>query len=111
MSPSSPSPSSRPSRGWGTLGFGAAAVAACAVCCAGPFLAVLGSIGVTSAIGALRMPALAVLAVAAGLGVLVVRRRRQTASCKTAPVRADLGMPTIGPPQPQHPRQRGAGAR
>ncbi|MGW2787553.1 hypothetical protein ACWC3X_41215 [Streptomyces populi] len=89
-------PASRPSRRWGTLGAGAAAAAACAVCCAGPILAVLGSIGVTSAVGALWMPALAVLALAAGLGVLAVRRR--TASCHTAPARADLGMPAFGPP-------------
>ncbi|MFJ9968711.1 hypothetical protein [Streptomyces avermitilis] len=94
MTASSP----RPSRPWGTLGAGAAALAACAVCCAGPILAVLGGIGVTSAIGALWMPALAVLAVAAGLGVLVVRRRSRAASCHTAPVPADLGMPTLGPP-------------
>ncbi|MGW6605783.1 hypothetical protein [Streptomyces sp. NPDC055036] len=47
------SSSSRPSRPWGTLDAGVAAVAACAVCCAGPLLAVLGGIGITSAIGAL----------------------------------------------------------
>ncbi|MFF7976609.1 hypothetical protein [Streptomyces sp. NPDC007905] len=94
MTASSP----RPSRPWGTLGAGAAALAACAVCCAGPILAVLGGIGVTSAIGALWMPALAVLALVAGLGVLVVRRRRRTASCRTAGAQADLGMPTFGPP-------------
>ncbi|MEV6593145.1 hypothetical protein [Streptomyces acidicola] len=46
-------PSSRPSRPWSAFGAGAAAVAACAVCCEGPLLAVLGGIGVTSAIGAL----------------------------------------------------------
>ncbi|MEU0836482.1 hypothetical protein [Streptomyces sp. NPDC005969] len=90
--------SPRPSRPWSTLGAGAA-FAACAVCCAGPILAVLGGIGVTSALGALWMPALAVLAVAAGLGILVVRHRRRTAACRTAPAPADLGMPTMGPPQ------------
>ncbi|MFC8536707.1 MerR family DNA-binding protein [Streptomyces sp. NPDC057249] len=47
-------------RPWGTLGVGAAATAACALCCAGPILAVLGGIGVTSALGALWMPAIAV---------------------------------------------------
>ncbi|MGW3457999.1 hypothetical protein ACWDRL_31525 [Streptomyces albidoflavus] len=92
------SPGSRSSRPWSAFGTGAAAVAACAVCCAGPLLAVLGGIGVTSAIGALWLPVLAVLAVAAGLGILVVRRRRRTASCRTAPAQADLGMPTLGPP-------------
>ncbi|MEU8592046.1 hypothetical protein AB0C59_34520 [Streptomyces sp. NPDC048664] len=90
--------SPRRSRPWGTLGAGAAAVAACAVCCAGPVLAVFGSVGVASAIGALWMPALAVLAVAAGLGFLLVRHRRRTTSCPTVPARADLGMPTLGPP-------------
>ncbi|MEV6593144.1 hypothetical protein [Streptomyces acidicola] len=45
------------------------------------------------------MPVLAVLAVAAGIGVLVVRRRRRTTACRTVPARADLGMPTVGPPQ------------
>ncbi|MET8450972.1 hypothetical protein [Streptomyces sp. NPDC005209] len=94
MTASSP----RPSRPWGTLGAGAAALAACAVCCAGPILAVLGGIGVTSAIGALWMPVLAVLSVAAGLGALVVRHRRRTTSCHMAPPPADLGMPTLGPP-------------
>ncbi|MPY52299.1 hypothetical protein FPZ41_28495 [Streptomyces sp. K1PN6] len=69
------------------------------MCCAGPLLAVLGGIGVTSAIGALWMPVLAVLAVAAGIGVLVVRRRRRTTACRTVPARADLGMPTVGLPQ------------
>ncbi|WP_245173652.1 hypothetical protein [Streptomyces aureus] len=94
MSPSSP----RPFRPWGTLGVGAAVAAACAVCCAGPLLAVLGGLGVTSAVGALWMPALAIPAIAAGLGVLVVRRRRRKASCHTQAAPADLGMPTLGPP-------------
>jgi len=95
MTTSSPSP--RPSRPWGTLGAGAAAVAACAVCCAGPLLAVLGGIGVTSAIGSVWIPALAVLAVTAGLGALIVRRRRRTPACRAVPARADLGMPTVAP--------------
>ncbi|MGP4012492.1 hypothetical protein [Streptomyces sp. 4N124] len=95
MTASSP----RPSRPWGAFGAGAFAVAACAVCCAGPLLAVLGGIGVTSAIGALWVPVLAVLAVAAGLGVLLLRRRRRTAACRIVPAVADLGMPTVGPRQ------------
>ncbi|MFF2955902.1 hypothetical protein ACFVVU_31700 [Kitasatospora sp. NPDC057965] len=85
----------RPPRLRATLGAGAAVTAACAVCCAGPVLAVLG---VTSAIGALWMPVLAVIAVAAALGVLVLRKRRRAASCRTSPAPADLGMPTLGPP-------------
>ncbi|WP_328688120.1 hypothetical protein OHA74_53140 [Streptomyces phaeochromogenes] len=92
-----PSSSPSPSRPWGLLGAGAAAVAACAVCCAGPLLAVLGGAGFASALGALWMPVLAVLAVAAGLGMLLIRQRHRNAACTTAPALADLGMPTIGP--------------
>ncbi|MEW1757603.1 hypothetical protein AB0393_13955 [Streptomyces cyaneofuscatus] len=73
-------------------------VAACAVCCAGPLLAVLGGIGVTSAIGALWMPVLAVLAVTAAVGFAVVRRRRKPTACRTIPAPADLGMLTVGAP-------------
>ncbi|MFE4959189.1 hypothetical protein ACFRCW_35575 [Streptomyces sp. NPDC056653] len=90
-------PSFRPSRPWGTLGVGAAVLAACAVCCAGPLLAVLGGIGFASAVGAVWMPVLAVLAVATTVAFLVVRRRRRAAVCRTTPARADLGMPTVGP--------------
>ncbi|GAA3900092.1 hypothetical protein GCM10023084_60730 [Streptomyces lacrimifluminis] len=89
--------SSRPLKPRGALGAGAAVVAACAVCCAGPLLAVLGGIGLTSAIGALWMPAFAVLAVAAAAGIFVMRRRRRAAACRTTPARADLGMPTVRP--------------
>ncbi|EMF52984.1 hypothetical protein GTY82_33365 [Streptomyces sp. SID5476] len=67
------------------------------MCCAGPLLALLGGIGITSAIGALWMPVLAVLAVAAAAGILVVRRRRRAAACRTTPAPADLGMPTVRP--------------
>ncbi|MBL1082251.1 hypothetical protein JK359_09685 [Streptomyces actinomycinicus] len=67
------------------------------MCCAGPLMAVLGGLGVASAIGALWMPALAVLIVAAGLAALVVRHRRRTTSCHRAPAPVDLGMPTAGP--------------
>ncbi|WP_458083699.1 hypothetical protein [Streptomyces malaysiensis] len=94
------SSSSGPSRDWGLLGIGAAAVAACAVCCAGlllAVLAVLGGVGLASAVGALWMPGLAASAVVSGLGVLMVRRRRRRAACRTAPARTDLGMPTVGP--------------
>lgn len=90
-------PSSRPSRLWGMLGAGAAAFAACVVCCAGPLLAVLGGVGVASAVGALWMPVLAVLTAATTVAFLVVRRRRRAAACRTTPARADLGMPTVGP--------------
>ncbi|WP_262418172.1 hypothetical protein [Streptomyces sp. SP2-10] len=102
MTTSSP----RPPR-WGALGAGAAAVAACAMCCAGPLLAVLGGIGVTSAIASLWLPVLAVPAVVAGIVALVLRRRRETAACRTASTRADLGMPAIGAaPEKPGARQR-----
>ncbi|MGW7297477.1 MULTISPECIES: hypothetical protein [unclassified Streptomyces] len=83
---------------WGTWGTGAAAMAACAACCAGPLLAVVGGLSITSAIASLWMPALAVSAVVAGAVALVLRRRRRASACRTAaPGRTDLGMPTIGP--------------
>ncbi|WP_267241615.1 hypothetical protein [Streptomyces sp. PR69] len=89
MSTSSP----RRSRPWTTIGVGAAAVAVCAVCCAGPLLALLGGIGVAAALAAVWIPALAVLAVAALAGVVWVLRRRRAAACMTGPGVADLGMP------------------
>jgi hypothetical protein len=64
------------SRSWFGIGLGTAAVGACAACCAGPLLAILGGIGLASAVGALFAPALVVLAVLAGVGVLVLHRRR-----------------------------------
>ncbi|MYU11716.1 hypothetical protein GTZ78_13650 [Streptomyces sp. SID8361] len=67
------------------------------MCCAGPLLAVLGGVGLASAVGALWIPGLAASAVVSGLGVLMVRRRRRRAACRTAPARTDLGMPTVGP--------------
>jgi len=81
------------SRPWSTIGAGAAALAACAVCCAGPLLAVLGAVGAAATVAAVWVPALAVLAVAALVGAVVVRRR-QRAACRTVPGPIDLGLPT-----------------
>ncbi|MGW3661027.1 hypothetical protein ACWD6R_37725 [Streptomyces sp. NPDC005151] len=95
MTTASPSSFSRRSGPWGTALAGLAALAACAVCCAGPLLAVLGGIGLTSAVGAFWMPALAVVAAGAGISFVLVRRRRRAVACSTGdegPV--DLGMPT-----------------
>ncbi|WP_327370703.1 hypothetical protein [Streptomyces sp. NBC_01217] len=84
-------PSSRKS----ALSMGLFAVAACAVCCAGPLLAVLGGIGAASVIGAIWIPALAVVAVAAVVAALWLHRRRQKASaCRSGPGPVDVDMPT-----------------
>lgn len=85
-------PASSEGRSW--FGAGAVAIGACAVCCAGPLLALLGAIGVGSLIGALWVPALLVLAALAGAGVWLLRARRARA-CARTPVPVDLGMPTL----------------
>ncbi|MFE7358053.1 hypothetical protein ACFU8Q_34230 [Streptomyces sp. NPDC057543] len=92
MSHPAPSSSRRP-RPWGTVGAG---MAACAVCCAGPLLALLGGIGAASALASLWIPALAVVAVAAAVGAYVLRRRRRAAACKTTAGPVDLGLPAVG---------------
>jgi hypothetical protein len=76
------------------LGAGAAVIGACAVCCAGPILAVLGGLSVASVIGAVWIPALPVVAVAALAGVVwIVRRRRNANTCQPSSAPLDLGMP------------------
>lgn len=91
-------PTQRSSRPWAAAGTGALAVAACAACCIGPLLAVLGGIGAASAIGAVWMPALAVVTVAALTGLVWMLRRRRATACGTGNTTADLGMPTVRPP-------------
>lgn len=96
-------PSGRPSSDRSVLGAGLLAVAACAVCCAGPLLAVLGGIGAASVIGAIWIPALAVVAVAvavASAAVWVHRRRKRTSACHTEPGAVDVGMPARIPHGP-----------
>lgn len=71
-------------------------VGACAICCAGPLLAVLGGIGIASMVGAFWLPALLVVAALATLGILIeVRRRRHASACpsRTGPI--DLAAPTL----------------
>lgn len=63
----------------------------------GPLLALLGGVGAASALGAVWIPALAVLAAAALVGVVWVVRRRRTEACKTETGVVDLGMPTPAP--------------
>lgn len=72
-------------------------IGACAVCCAGPLLAVLGGIGTAGLIGAFWLPALLLVAVLAGVGVAFeLRRRRRAAACQPAQVGpVDLDTPTM----------------
>ncbi|MCZ4507431.1 hypothetical protein O3Q52_04245 [Streptomyces sp. ActVer] len=89
------------SSGKSVMSMGLFAVAACAVCCVGPLLAVLGGIGAASVIGAIWIPALAVVAVlAASAAVWVHRRRKRTSACQTGPGPVDVGMPTRVPHGP-----------
>ena len=53
------------SRPFAALGGGILALGACAVCCAGPILAVLGGLSVASIAAAVWIPGLALIAVAA----------------------------------------------
>jgi mercuric ion transport protein len=71
------------------------AVGACAVCCAGPLVALVGGIGVASTVGAWFMPVLIVLAVLALAAVAALWWRRRRAACSTSAPLADLGMPAV----------------
>jgi nitrate/nitrite transporter NarK len=68
------------SRPWQVAGAGVVAIGACAVCCAGPVLAVLGGLSIASLAGAVWIPALAVVAVIAFVGMVWVLRRRRRAT-------------------------------
>jgi hypothetical protein len=63
------------------------------VCCAGPVLAVLGGLSIASLAGAVWVPAMAVVAVLALLGVVWVLRKRRRATCATTTGPVELGMP------------------
>lgn len=52
-------------------------VAACAVCCAGPILAVLTAIGIATAAGAVLFGGIAIIVGAVLVGYVFTRRRRQ----------------------------------
>jgi hypothetical protein len=78
------------SRPWRVVGAAAVALSACAVCCAGPVLAVLGGLSIASLAGAVWLPALAIVAAVALVGMVWVLRKRRRATT-TGPV--DLGMP------------------
>ena len=81
------------SDGRSLLGSGALVMGACAVCCAGPLLALLAAIGIGSMIAALWVPALLVIAALSAGGAWMLRTRRARA-CARPPGSVDLGIPT-----------------
>lgn len=89
---------STPGKSWRGVGVAVAAlVGACAVCCAGPLLAVAGGIGAAGLVGSLWMPALLIVVALAAVGILVALRTRRRANCrvdKAHPV--NLDMPRLG---------------
>lgn len=85
--------------GGGVVALWSAAVGACAVCCAGPLLAGLASVGLTAGVAAIAVPALAVVAVAAFGGVWWLRRRGRAGCAVPTAGSQDLGLPTVGPPE------------
>lgn len=56
-------------------------IAACAVCCAGPILAVLAAIGLGTAAGFALFGTVAIVIGAALVAFVLVRRRRRAATC------------------------------
>lgn len=56
-------------------------VAACAVCCAGPILAVLAAIGVSTGVGYALFGVVALVVGVAVAALVVMRRRRRSAVC------------------------------
>ncbi|WP_433003364.1 hypothetical protein [Kribbella sp. CA-294648] len=93
MAVADPTPAGKTRRPWRVLGAGAMAVGACAVCCAGPVLAVLGGLSIASFAGAVWVPGLALVAVLALIGVVWVLRKRRRTSCAADSGPVDLGMP------------------
>jgi type VI protein secretion system component VasK len=85
---------SRPRRsGWSTIVTVAAAIAACAVCCAGPLLAVLGGLGAAFSVGAVWVPALGLAAAVIFMAALVLWRARRITRRLQAPIPVQLGLP------------------
>lgn len=79
---------------------GGAVITACAACCAGPGLAVLAALGVTTTILAVFLPVAAV-ALLVGAGGVVLWRRRARSRASGGNI-ADLGLPTA-PDRAEHP--------
>ena len=70
-------------------------VAACAVCCAGPILALLAAIGIGGAVG-FAFFGVTGLMVAAIVGiVLYLRRQRRRATCTPASLTVEVGRPQV----------------
>lgn len=80
-----------------SLRAGGTALAACAVCCAGPVFAVLGGIGVLAFVGAVWIPPLLALAVVATAGMFWVLRHRRESACSTTSGPVEIGMPRRRP--------------
>ena len=59
-----------------------AGVAACAVCCAGPILGILAAIGLGTLAGLAVFGSIGLVIAAIGV-VVIVRRRRRFATCRT----------------------------
>lgn len=98
---------STPRRLRSLAGPGAGIAAVCVACCIGPILSVLAAIGILSAVGALWVPMLAGVAVAAcvaGFGVRHRSRRAARTGCGAQHYgTADLPMPapreSVQPPR------------
>lgn len=86
--------SARPRR-IGVIGLGAAA---CAACCAGPLIALLGGLGVLTLVsGAVFGLLAAALVVVAGLAWVTVRHRRKRASAPSPGEPVSVAPPTRRP--------------
>jgi hypothetical protein len=83
---------------WTTIATGAAAVGACAVCCAGPILAFFGGLSIVSFAASIWVPAVAIVGLATPAGAVLILRRRHNCNCHASgaerPGPVDLGMPT-----------------
>lgn len=81
-----------------TLGLVGGLVLACAACCAGPLLALVGGVGAASLVGAYWIPGLLAIAALAGIivTVLLIRRARAKA-CQLPAQRTSVELLTTRP--------------
>lgn len=84
----------RPKAGFGVLGLGAAA---CAACCAGPILGFFAATGIVSVLGAVMFGVVGLVAFLAIAALLLLRRRRQAQRCTSAPGPDTLDAPELEP--------------